>query len=126
MTIRRLQRVQVALDAPLDLALGRIDLGGRDIAVAAVDRLEPAAIDGHDGFREEFEAAAQTDEATADLANAWAVVVAEVSDGLEGRSEPAGCPDDWGRAQRDDFSSTDSSSFAISIACPREGARSRG
>ena len=40
----RLQ-VEVALDALLDLALARSDLAGREVAVAAVDRLELAAVD---------------------------------------------------------------------------------
>jgi hypothetical protein len=42
--------------------------------------------------REQFEVAAQADEAAADVAYARCIVVAEVGDGLEVRSEPAGEP----------------------------------
>ena len=40
------ERVEVALDALFDLLLALVDLAGREVAVAAVDRLELAAVDG--------------------------------------------------------------------------------
>jgi hypothetical protein len=49
--VGRLQGVEVALDALLDLTLASIDLAGREVAVAAVDRLELAAVDSSDGVR---------------------------------------------------------------------------
>jgi hypothetical protein len=64
----------------------------RESAVAAVDRLELAAVDGDDGVGEQLEVAAQADEAAADISDAGSIVVAEVGDGLEVRSEPAGEP----------------------------------
>lgn len=87
-----LQRVEVALDALLDLPLARIDLGWRDVAIPVVDRLELAAIDGHDGLREQLELPAHADEALADVADARCVVVTEVGNGLEVRGEPASEP----------------------------------
>jgi hypothetical protein len=43
-----LQRVQITLDALLDLLLTSCNLVGREVIVAAVDRLELAAVDGDD------------------------------------------------------------------------------
>ncbi|MCY1233799.1 hypothetical protein D9M72_463560 [compost metagenome] len=90
--VRRFQRVEVALDALLDLLLARINLGWRDVAVPAVHCLELAAVDGHDGLGEQLELTAHADEALADIADADAVVVTKVGDGLEVRSESAGEP----------------------------------
>ena len=90
--VGRLQSIKVALDALLDLLLAPVDLAGGEVAVAAVDRLELAAVDGHDGLREQLELAAQRDEAPADVADACAVVVPEVGDGLEVWRQAAGQP----------------------------------
>ncbi len=90
--IRRLQRVHVALDALFDLPLARIDLGWRDVAIPAVDGLELAAIDGHDGLREQLELPAHAHEALAHVADARCVVVTEVGNGLEVRGKPASEP----------------------------------
>ena len=57
--VGRLQRVQVALDALLDLLLTPLDLVRREVAVAAVDRLELAAVDRDDRLREQLQLAAQ-------------------------------------------------------------------
>ena len=77
-----------------------IDLAGGEVAVAAVDGLELAAVDGDDGVREQLEVAAQANEAAADIADADAVVVAEVGDGLEVRRQPAGEPHQFDVALR--------------------------
>ena len=67
----------------MDLLLALVDLARRVVAVAAVDSLELAAVDGHQCLREELEVAAEHDEALADVADANAVVAPEVGDGLE-------------------------------------------
>src|SRR5450755_4036259 len=78
---------QVALDAFLDLLLALLDLGGREVPVTTVDRLELAAVDSNSGLREELEVSAQHHEAAADVTYARAVVVPEVRDGLEVRRQ---------------------------------------
>ncbi len=87
--VRGLQCRQVALDALLDLLLTLVDLARREVAIAAVDRLELAAVDRHDRLREQLQIAAQLHEAAAGVANANTVVVTEVGNGLEiGRQAP--------------------------------------
>ena len=54
-SIGRIQRVQVALDALRDLLLESIDLHRREVAITVVYRLELAAVDGHDGLREQLQ-----------------------------------------------------------------------
>lgn len=90
--VGRLQGIEVALDAVLDLLLTLVDLAGGEVAVPAVDRLELAAVDGNDGLREEPEFTAQDDEAPADAADARAVAVAEVGNGLEVGRQTSGEP----------------------------------
>src|SRR3990167_654025 len=60
-----LQRVQVALNALLDLLLALVDLAGGEVAVPRVDSLELAAIDGHQRPAEQLELSAQHHEAAA-------------------------------------------------------------
>jgi hypothetical protein len=55
----------------------------REVAVAVVHRLELAAVDCDDALGQQLELPAQCDETTADVADALAVVMAEVGDGLE-------------------------------------------
>src|SRR5437016_53815 len=68
------ENFEVALDALLDLLLARGDLGRREVAVAAVDRLELAAVARDRGLREQLQVAAQLDEASANAADAAADV----------------------------------------------------
>src|SRR5215510_4403694 len=49
-----LQRAQVALDAFFDLLMALVDLARSEVTVAAVDALELAAVNGHDGLRKEL------------------------------------------------------------------------
>ena len=70
----------------------RSTLFGSEVAVAAVDGLELAAVDGHDGLGEELQLPAQLHEAAADVADAVAVVAAEVGDGLEVGRQSTGEP----------------------------------
>jgi hypothetical protein len=77
----RLQRIQVALDALRNLLLEPLNLDRCEVAVTVVDSLEFAAIDGHDGLREQLEFAAQNHEAAADIPNARSAVAPEVGDG---------------------------------------------
>jgi hypothetical protein len=74
------------------LLLTLVDLGGCEVAVAAVDRLELAAVDGHHALRQQLEIPAQNHEAAADVADAVTVVVPEVGDGLEVRRQAARQP----------------------------------
>jgi hypothetical protein len=48
-----------------------------------------AAVDGHDGLREQFQVSTQRDEAAADVADADTVVAPEVRNGLEVRRQAA-------------------------------------
>ena len=66
------------LHAALGLCVG-------EVAVAVVRRLELAAIDGHDGLREQVELATQNDELATRVAYRAAVIAVEVGDGLEVR-----------------------------------------
>jgi hypothetical protein len=52
------------------------------VLVSIVDRLELAAIDGDAGFLEQVQAAANCGKLCADPADCFAVVLAEISDGL--------------------------------------------
>ena len=70
------------------------ELAWREVAVAVVHRLELAAVDGDDALGQQLELPAQRDEATADVADALAVVVAEVGDGLEVGRQAPGQPHD--------------------------------
>ena len=67
--------------------LALVDLGQREVAVTAVDRLELAAVDSHSALREELQLPAQHHEATADVADARAVVMPEVRNRLEVRRQ---------------------------------------
>jgi hypothetical protein len=88
----RVQGRHVALDALLDLLLAPVYLGGREVAVAAVDRLELTSVYSHHAPREQLEVSAQDHEAAADVADARAVVAPEVGDGLEVRCQAARQP----------------------------------
>ena len=81
--VRRIQGFQVAVDALLDLLHPLLELVRREVAVAVVDGLELAAIHGDDAVDEQLELAADGHEMAAGLADAAAVVAAEVGDGLE-------------------------------------------
>src|SRR5215472_7334284 len=80
-----LQRRQAALDALLNLLLALVDLARREVAIAAVNRLELAAVNGHDRLAEELQLPAQLYEAAAHVADANAVIPSEVGNGLEVR-----------------------------------------
>jgi len=88
-TIGSLQGVQVALHALFDLLLAFVDLARREVAVPTVDCLELAAVDGHDGLREQLQVTSQHDEATTDVSDADAVGAPEVGNGLEVRRQAA-------------------------------------
>ena len=87
-----LQSIQIALDALLDLLLAPVNLVRREVAVAAVDRLELAAVDGHDRLGKQLQLPAQLHEAATHRADAGAVGAAEVGDGLEVGCQPPGEP----------------------------------
>ena len=86
------QRLQVAVDAFLDLLHALFELVRREVAVAVVDRLELAAVNRHDAVGKQLELAADHDELAADVADAGTVVAAEVGDGLEVRRQASGQP----------------------------------
>lgn len=91
-SICSLQGIKVALDALLQLTFAAFDLAWREVAFTVVDGLEPATVNGHERVGEQLQLAPQHHEAAADIANAFAVVAAEVRNGLEVRGEPAGQP----------------------------------
>src|SRR6516164_6633789 len=59
LTVRRLQRRQIALDARLGLLDAALNRAARERPVAGVDRLEPAAVDRHHRVGEEVQASTQ-------------------------------------------------------------------
>src|SRR5215208_4161841 len=65
MPVGRLHGRQVPRDAGLDLLNALLQLGGREVLVPVVDRLELAAIDRDQGFGEQDELAAQQHELAA-------------------------------------------------------------
>ena len=83
---------QVVIDAGLGLLHSPLKLGAGEVAVAVVDRLELAAIDGHKRFREQAKLLAQHHELPTDAADCLAVILAEVGDGLEVRHQTPGQP----------------------------------
>jgi len=87
-----LQRCQVTLDALFDLLLALVDFARREVAVATVDRLELAAVDGHHRPGKQLQVPAQLHEAAADVADAFAIVMAEVGNGLEVGRQSTGQP----------------------------------
>ena len=67
-----------------------LHLGPGEVAVAIVDRLELAAVDGHEGVGEQVEVATQDDELATDQANGYTIALAKVCDGLEIWRQPSG------------------------------------
>jgi hypothetical protein len=83
---------RVTLDALFDLCHAALHLGAREVLVTVVHRFELAAIDCRDRLREQIQLLAQHDELPAHLEDRWAVVLAEVSNGLEVRPQATGQP----------------------------------
>jgi len=80
----------IALDAFLNLLDALLQFVRREVLVPVIHGLELAAIDGHHGMAEQVQLAAQGDELLAGVANAGAVVAAEIGNGLEvGRQVPS-------------------------------------
>jgi hypothetical protein len=75
-------------EPPLHLGLG-------EVPIPRVDGLELAAVDRNARFTEQFKAAAQHHELAADLADRFAVVLAEIGYGLEVRHQAAGQPNQF-------------------------------
>src|SRR6478735_9612422 len=82
----------VARHALFDLLLAALDLALREVVVATVHGLKLAAVDGNAGLRQQAHLAAQLDELRANLLDRWAIILAEVGDGLVIRREPSGQP----------------------------------
>jgi len=93
LAIGGVHRGHVAGDALLDLRDAGPQLGRREVLVAAVDRLELAAVDGDQSVREQAHAAAEKDEAPAGRLDRCAIVAAEVGNRLEVGSQVAEQPD---------------------------------
>src|SRR5207245_203417 len=90
--VRAVELSQVAADAFLQLRHALLELVVGEVLVPIVDRLELAAVDGYDRFREQIEPPAQHDEFATDAADRLTVVPAEVGDGLEVRGQAPGQP----------------------------------
>src|SRR5262245_25581059 len=80
---------QITSHALLKLSSASLHLRSREVLVAAVNRLELAAVDGHAGFRQQPHLSAQLDEAGADLADRRTIVLAEVGNRLVIRNKAA-------------------------------------
>ena len=98
--VRAVQLSQVASNTLLQLRHALLELGVGEVLVAVVDRLELAAIDRNDRLGEQIELAAQHDEFATDVADRFAIVLAEVGNRLEVRHQPTGQPDQLNVALR--------------------------
>ena len=74
---------QVPLDTLIDLLQPALHLRPGEVAIAIVDRLELAAIDGHEGIGKQVELAAQHHELATHQADRFTVVFEKICDGLE-------------------------------------------
>ncbi|MOA00449.1 hypothetical protein D3C78_1198110 [compost metagenome] len=92
LTICGIERRQITIDAGLNLRHSPLKLGAGEVAVAIVDRLELAAVDGHQRFGEQTKLLAQHHELPTDAADCLAVILAEVGDGFEVRHQAPGQP----------------------------------
>ena len=90
--VDRVELLQIARDALLDLRHAPLHLRSREVPVAVVHRLELAAVDRDAGLREQANHAAQRDEACANLADCSAIVLAEVCNRLVIGDQPARQP----------------------------------
>jgi hypothetical protein len=79
-TIGGLQRVQIPLDALLDLLLALVDLTLCEVAIASVGCLELAAVNGNERLREQLQLTAYHNEAATYVADTCAVVTTSVFD----------------------------------------------
>ena len=68
------------------------DLAPGEVAIAVVDGLELAAVDRDAGSLQHPDAAAEFDEPSADPADRWPIVAAEIGDGLVIGCQPPGQP----------------------------------
>src|SRR5258708_19364356 len=91
-TCRSLQLREIARDALVDALKAPLHLGLSEVLVPRVDRLELRSVNGHACHAQQIELAAQHNELAAHLANGRAVVLAEVRDRLDIRSELRGQP----------------------------------
>ena len=74
----RFQCRQIPLNAGFNLLPAAFDLIGGIVAVAVIDRLELAAINGDHGFGKQIELAAQQHKLAADFADRLAIVFTEM------------------------------------------------
>ena len=98
--IGTIQLGQIASHALVELATPRFDLADGEVAIAAVDRLELAAVDRDHIMREDFHPAAYRGEAAAHRHNRGAVVLAEVGNRLKVGRQSSGQPDQFQVALR--------------------------
>jgi hypothetical protein len=92
-TIRPIQIRQVAGNTLLQLPHARLELVLGKVAIAAVDRLELAAIDRYERIGEQVQAAAEEHELAAHAPDRRPVVLAKIGNGLEVRRQAPGQPD---------------------------------
>ncbi len=92
--------VEIARHALFDLCHAALHLGGREVPVPVVHRLELRAVDRNPGLGQQTQPAAKRHEPGADLANGPAVVLAEIGDRLVIRNQAAGQPHDLDIAPR--------------------------
>src|SRR5436190_12533872 len=83
---------EITGNALVDLRQPPLHLGLGEVSIPRVDGLELAAVDRNARFAKQFKAAAQHHELAADLADRFAIVLAEVGYGLEVRHQAAGQP----------------------------------
>src|SRR3974390_613469 len=85
--VRSVKLTHVARDALLQLLHPRLELAVGEVLVAIVDRLELAAINGHDRLGEQVQLPAKDDELPTHAANRLAVILAKIRDRLEVRRQ---------------------------------------
>ena len=92
LSVGAMELCQVTTDARFDLFYPSLEFRVGEIAIAAVHRLEFAAVDSDDRIRKKVKLLAQNDELTAYIADRFTVVFSEVGDGLAVRFQTPGQP----------------------------------
>src|SRR5450830_1022695 len=92
LAIGRVECREIAVDARFNLFHAPLQLGAGEVAVAVVDSLEFAAVNGNQRFREQTKPLTEYDKLSADIGDGTAVIFAEVGDGLEVRRQMSGQP----------------------------------
>ena len=88
---------QITLEAGLDLLHPSLQFGGGKVPILVIDGLKLVAVDGHQCIGEQTKPLAQDDELTADAADGFAILLAEIGNGLVIRRQSFGQSQRWPR-----------------------------